>query len=581
VTDLQWLIGGEAGYGIVTTGVMMSKIFTRLGLSVFDYVEYPSLIRGGHNAYYVRGSDNPIFSQRKGIDILVALNKDTINKHKDEVSENGAIIYDPSVTKVEPQEFSPSILRVEVPLLEITKKVGADHLMINTVAIGASLALFYSDFGVLQKILTDVFGKKGEKVIQENLNASKAGFDYVKTHSAPPFKKQVNALKQQNLLISAAEAVALGAIRAGLQFAAIYPMTPINGVMTTIVQNASTYGIVVKEPEDEIAGINMAIGASFAGARSLVATSGGGFSLMVESLGLAAQTEVPLVVVEGMRPGPATGMPTWTEQGDVRFVLHAAQGDFPRIVIAPGDAEEAFGFTMTAFNLAETYQLPVILLVDKYLMESHATVPFENLSSRADSFRIERGKLLRDEDVAVQTDYKRYALVEDGISPRSIPGQKGGIGLAGSDEHDEHGLYSEDAHMRVSMMDKRFKKLDSAIPHIPPPDLYGDEKAPVTIVSFGSTKMPIFEAMSSLAREGIAIRFLKVSYLNPFPTEAVASTMKDSQKTLVIENNKTGQFEGLIREYTGFSVSDHLRKYDGRPFYPEEIVDHVKTLLKK
>lgn len=579
MVDLQWLIGGEAGYGIMTTGVMMSKILTRLGLSVYDYVEYPSLIRGGHNAYYVRGSDREIFSQKRPVDILVALNRETIDKHKSELSSQAAVLYDPTVTKVEEGEFAQGIALVPVPFLEITKQAGADKLMINTVAVGASLALFYKDFEVLNNILQDAFGKKGEKIIKENVDTSKAGFDFVLKNFSLSFPTKVEKKLQENILISGAEAAGLGAIRAGLKFSAIYPMTPINGVMATLVSHALKYNIIVKEPEDEIAGINMAIGASLAGVRSLVATSGGGFSLMVEALGMAAQTEIPLVIIEGMRPGPSSGMPTWTEQGDLRFVLHASQGDFPKIVVAPGDVLEAFTLTMDAFNFADTYQIPVIVLVDKYLMEGHASIAIEEFRVQSSKFKVDRGKMLTDEQAEAQVNYKRYELTEDGISPRSMPGQKGGIGMWDSYEHDDKGLYNEEAGMRVKMMDKRFKKMEAAIPALPQPEIYASDNAILTIVSFGSTKMPILEAIKILKEQGVNVNFLKVSYLYPFPFSAVTKALQSAKKTLVIENNKTGQFEGLIREHTGLSIDHNFRKYDGRPFYPEEIVEKVRSLM--
>ncbi|MBI1919125.1 hypothetical protein HYS29_00875 [Candidatus Microgenomates bacterium] len=381
----------------------------------------------------------------------------------------------------------------------------------------------------------------------------------------------------------------MGAIKAGLKFAAIYPMTPINAIMNYLSSKAHEYNLVVKEPEDEIAGINMAIGASFAGVRSIAATSGGGFSLMTEGLGLAAQTETPLVIIEGMRPGPATGMPTWTEQADLRFVLHAHQGDFPRVVVAPGDLVDAFNLTMKAFNLAEKYQLLVIILVDKYLVEGHATIEILNLKSQILNFKIERGKMVGDAEAAALTDYKRYQLTDDGVSPRTIPGQKGtipgqkgGIHLAGSDEHDERGLYNEEIEFRKNMMDKRFKKLETALANgeFEAPAISSPAGAPLTIIAFGSTKMPIREAMKWLVRDGINVNYLQVVYLSPFPAEAVSAAIKKAKKTLVVENNKTGQLEGLIREKTGLSVDGSLRKYDGRPFYPEEIVDKVKEVLK-
>lgn len=579
MVDIQWAIGGEAGYGIMTVGVMMAKVMTRLGLSVFDYVEYPSLIRGGHNAYYVHASDEQIFSQKRPIDILVALNRETIDKHKHELSPNAAILYDSNVTKIEPNEFASPILLVAVPLLEITKLVGADRLMINTVSVGASLALFYNDYQVLQDILQGIFSRKGEKVVSVNVSTSKAGFDYVAKNFAGKTPWKVEKKPQENLLIGGAEAAAIGAIRAGVKFAAVYPMTPINGILNTLSAQALKYNIIVKEPEDEIAGINMAIGASFAGVRSLAATSGGGFSLMVEGLGLAAQTETPLVIIEGMRPGPATGLPTWTGQGDLRFVMHAAQDDFPRIVVAPGDFLEAFTHTMQAFNLAEKYQLLVIVLTDKYLNEGHGTVDAKKFKIQSSEFKIERGKMLTDQQALQQTDYKRYLFTQDGISPRSIPGQQGGIGLSGSDEHDEHGLYNEEADIRAKMMDKRFAKLAKATFDLPQSLMHGDVDAPLTILAFGSTKLPVLEALKWLKKENISVNFLQVVTIHPFPADMVSNVIKKAKKTLVIEGNKTGQLEGLIRERTGLSIDHSFLKYDGRPFYPEEIVAKVKELL--
>jgi len=581
MVDLQWLVGGEAGYGIMTTGIMMSKIFTRLGLSVFDYVEYPSLIRGGHNAYYVRASDAPLFSQKKTVDILVALNQETITKHKDELIENAAVIFDPNFTKAVPEDFSHPVRLYPVPFLDLTRQVGADRLMINTVSVGASLALFHKNYELLQGILQDAFGRKGEKVIGDNVNTSKAGYDYIVKNFGPSLVADIQKSEQKNLLIGGAEAAAFGAMKAGLKAAFIYPMTPINGIMATLTANALKYNIVVKEPEDEIAGINMAIGASFGGIRSMAATSGGGFSLMVEGLGLASQTETPLVIVMGMRPGPATGMPTWTEQGDLRFMLHSHQGDFPRIIVAPGDALEAYSQMMDAFNLADKYNLQVIVLVDKYLMEGHMTVDAKLMKAIGAKYKIQRGKMLSDEEAAKETDYKRFALTEDGISPRSIPGQKGGIGLAGSDEHDEKGLYNEESIVRIAMMDKRFRKLSTAIKNneFPTPELYGADTADLTIVSWGSTKMTILEAMEWLKRDGINVNFVKVSYIHPFPTDGFLEKMQQTKKTLVIENNYSGQFEGIVREQTGYTFHNRLRKYDGRPFYPEEIIEKVKSLL--
>lgn len=579
MVDFQLLIGGEAGNGIMTTGAMMSKIFTRLGLSVFDYTEYPSLIRGGHNAYYVRASDVEIFSQKKDVEILVALNRDTIDQHIHELSENACVVYDPTVVKIKDGEFPSSVKLFTVPMLEITRAEHASRFMMNTVAVGASLALIYDDYSVIQNLLQETFGGKGEKVVAENVNLSKNGFDHVKEHYAHQFPISVTKQPQENLLIGGLEAVSLAAINAGLKFASIYPMTPTSGIIAELAKHALDYSLIIKEPEDEISAINMAIGAGFAGVRSMVATSGGGFSLMVEGVGLAAQTETPIVIIMGMRPGPATGMPTWTSQSDLRFVIHAAQDEFPRIVLTPGDHLEAIEMTMKAFNLAEKYQLPVIVLVDKYVMEGHKSVRIDEIHSLFSSYKIERGKMRSDEDLENETDYKRYLLTEDGISPRSIPGQKGGIALTGSDEHDERGLYNEDSENRIHMMEKRFKKLEVASVDLSPPQFFGWKDASLTILSWGSSKLPIFESMKWLKKEGITINYLHVTHMYPFPASEVKAVIESSQKTLVIEGNKTGQFEGLIREHTGLSVDHSFRKFDGRPFYPEELTEYIKTLL--
>lgn len=579
--DFQWLIGGEAGNGIMTTGVMMSKLFTRLGLSVFDYTEYPSLIRGGHNAYYVRASDVEIFSQKKDVEILVALNRETIDRHKHELAEAACVVYDPTIVKVQEGEFPQSVKLFQVPLLEITRKEKASRFMMNTVSVGASVALVYDDYSVIQNLLDEIFGKKGEKVIQENINLSKNGFDYVFQHFAKDFPIKIEKKPQENLLVGGIEAVSLAAIKAGLKFAAIYPMTPTSGIIPELAKHALEYNIIIKEPEDEIAAINMAIGGGFAGVRSMVATSGGGFSLMVEGVGLAAQTETPIVIIMGMRPGPATGMPTWTSQADLRFMIHAAQDEFPRIILTPGDHVEAVYLTMKAFNLADKYQLPVIVLVDKYLMEGHASVNIEEFKNTFDAYTINRGKMRTDEDLVNEPDYKRYLLTEDGISPRSIPGQKGGIALSGSDEHNEKGLYDEEAENRIQMMNKRFKKLDIALKDLDPPQFFGWENAELTILSWGSSKMPIFEAMKWLKKDGISVSYLHITHMYPFPADEIKAVIQAAKKTLVIEGNKLGQFEGLIKEYCGENVDYHFRKFDGRPFYPEEIVEKVKALIVK
>jgi len=354
--------GGRAGYGIMSSGLIFSKIAVRSGLNIFDYVEYPSLIRGGHNVVQISISEKIVRSQRKTTDFLVALNQETIDLHKHELSKGAGIIYD--------KEQGSSIKNVKqkiegfpVPIRRLAIENTGSVLMKNTVALGASLYLLGGEIKYLQNLLKELFGNKGAEVVKKNQKAALAGYNFAKTHYK---SKKRNILKPRKskpkIIASANEAVALGALAAGVQFVAIYPMTPISNILHILAPLQEKFGFCYQQPEDEISGINMAIGASFAGARSMVATSGGGFCLMTEAYGLAGMTETPLVVIEGMRGAPATGLPTWTEQGDLRFVLHAHQGEFPKIVLAPGDAEEAFYLTLTAFNLAEIYQTPVVVL---------------------------------------------------------------------------------------------------------------------------------------------------------------------------------------------------------------------------
>jgi len=349
-------------------------------------------------------------------------------------------------------------------------------------------------------------------------------------------------------------------------------MTPASGVLHYLASQEERFNLVVKHAEDEIAVINMAAGASFAGVRAMVATSGGGFSLMVEGLGMAACVETPLVIVEAQRPGPSTGLPTWTGQGDLKFLLSASQGDFPRIVIAPGDVEECFSLTMEAFNIADKYQTPVMLVVDKYLTEGHAAVG----DLDASRVKVDRGLLLSREELAKKKDFKRYGLTPSGVSSRSFPSRAGGIFNANSDEHNEYGFSSDDPGVRTKMMDKRMRKLDHLAKELSPPKLHGPKEAQDTIIGWGSTKGPIL----SLEEEGIEARFLQLTYLSPFPSKFVKKILEESRKLIVVENNRTGQLAGLIREKTGIEIKLKVLKYDGRPFFPEELGEKLKSALK-
>ncbi len=575
---LTWKLGGKAGEGIMATGIIFSQSCSRGGLHVFDINEYPSLIKGGHNTIQVRVEDREIFSQVKSVNVLIALNKETVLLHKDELTSGGGILYDSSEV-LDRKELREDIRLYPVPFNNIIKEIGAQAIMKNNVALGASIALIDYDFDVVARVIRDTFKRKGDKIINDNTLAAKAGYDYLKKNFPNDFNYKLEKIGTGGrMLLTGNDAICMGAIKAGCKFYSAYPMTPASSILHFMAANERRFNIVVKHTEDEISAINMAIGSGFAGVRAMCGTSGGGFCLMSEGYGLAGMIEVPLVIILAMRPGPSTGMPTWTEQGDLKFVLSASQGDFPRPVIIPGDNEECFYMTAGAFNIAERYQTPVIVLTDKYLAESHKT------TEKFDAGRItlDRGIYASPEALAAsdeKTFFKRYKFTENGISPRTIPGMKKGIYSAASDEHDEEGNIREEIEERIQMMQKRMKKLDTLARELKHPDIFGAKDAEVTIIAAGSTKGPIKEAMIALEKEGVKANYLQILYLSPFPIEKVADVIDSARKTVVVENNFTGQLADIIREKTGRNVTRRILKYDGRPFYPEEIQSAIKEVL--
>lgn len=561
-------IGGEAGFGIMSTGLTLAKLATRSGYEVFEYSEYPSVIRGGHNLIQLAIGPHVVRAPYEHTDVLIALNQDTITRHATELRPGSYILYDNEQT-MDLSGIPRYVTRIPLPLNAQARTIGGTILMRNSAALGALLALTSGSLEILNALLDEEFSTKDPDLALRNKKTAEAGFLYAQEH----FKGQsISILKLQSersprIVISGNEAAALGALAAGMNFATVYPMTPTSAILHTLAPLQENYDFIYHQPEDEISALTMAIGAAFGGARALVATAGGGFCLMTEGYGLAAMTETPVVIIVGMRGGPATGLPTWTEQGDLRFVLHAHQGEFARIVLAPGDTHETFHLTMEAFNLAERYQTPVIILMDKHLCESHESqMPFTH-----SAYRIDRGKLARPH----QKNYARYALTADGISPRAFPGQ-GTYILANSDEHNEKGFSNEEAANREQMMSKRLRKLAlCAANDLPTPTVYGSKNAPITLVSWGSTKGVILEALKDFPE----INFLHLTWLSPFPAEFVKRFLSHRQKIALLEVNATGQLEALLAEKTGITTQEHLRKFDGRPFFVEEVQDYLKKLV--
>lgn len=560
-------IGGQAGQGVKFAGLLLAKVATRSGYYIYTYTEYPSLIRGGHNVMQICIGPQEVTAPCKKVDLLIALNQETIDKHLDELSPGSGIIFD-SGEEIDISKISSEINLLPVPLVKLAQDSGGEELLSNSVALGVTLALLGGDLVILQDLIGETFAGKAE-IVQANQKAAELGFNFVTQNYADKIGQTLKKMENitPTMVVNGNEAMALGAIAGGLQFASIYPMTPITNLLHLLASYQEKHGFIYRQPEDEISAINMTIGASFAGARSLTATSGGGFCLMTEGLSLAGITETPLVVVLGMRAGPATGLPTWSEQGDLQFALHVGHGDFPRIVLSAGDAREAFDLTAQALNLADKYQTPVILLVDKNICENDQSFPGFDISA----LKIERGKLIT-EKVA---DFQRYKLEEDGISPRAVPGS-GTFFIANSEEHDLLGYSSEEIESRNIQMKKRMSKLKTcAEVDMPSPDLFGPQTADITLVSWGSNKGAILQALKHFPN----VNFLHLSWLNPFPKEAVRNILSQANYIIDIESNFTGQLAKLIREKTGVEIIDKMLKFDGRPILPEEIVAKIKSVL--
>jgi 2-oxoglutarate ferredoxin oxidoreductase subunit alpha len=503
------------------------------------------------------------------------LNKDAVFFHKDSINKGGAIIYDSSI-EIKKLKVPSDILLYPLPITDLLKKTNALAQMGNTVALGASLAVVNYPFEYIEHVLHDEFIRKGEDVVKANVAVAKAGFDYAK-ENFKGFKSSIKPVSnKRKIFLSGNEAISLGAIKAGMKLFAAYPMTPASGILHYLAENDREFDIVVKQVEDEIAAINYAIGANFAGVRAMTSTSGGGFALMTEAIGLAAESETPVVVALVSRPGPSTCMPTWTEQGDLRFALHASQGDFLRVILAPGDMAECFELTANAFNLAEKYQIPVIVMSDKFLSES----VFSSERFDESKIKIERGKIVKGlPALPSNSRFKRYELTGDGISPRPIPGEPNGMHVGTSYEHDETGFSSEDFQMRVAQVDKRAKKIDLLLKEIPGPERIGPKSAEVTLVTWGSQKLPCIDAIRLLKEEGINVNVLHFSYVFPLNPKEIKKAFSACKKTILVENNSTAQFGGMLKQYADHACDFHFLKYDGRQFFADEIAKEVKKLV--
>ena len=561
VDDVSMVLCGEAGQGIQTVEHLMIQTLKLSGYNVFSTQEYMSRIRGGNNSTSIRVSSKRVSAPVDRMDILIPFGEGAVKHIGRRISPDTLIIGEKKVFKDEYDGDNS----IDVPISQIATEVGGP-IFANTIASALMLRLFNVDIELFSDYLKKRFSGKDESVIQKNINAAKRGYeisDELLKNGRIQIQIQRNSQVENEIIMDGIEALSLGAIAGGCDFISFYPMSPSTGVVTYLAQHAKEFGIVVEQVEDEISAMNMVVGAWYAGARALASTSGGGFALMEEGVSLAGMLESPAVIHLAQRPAPATGLPTRTEQGDLFFALFSGHGEFPRAIFAPGTIEDAFYLTQRAFNLADKYQIPVFVLTDQYMLESHYNVP------SLDPHRIKPERYV----VETDSDYKRYKLTENGISPRGVPGYGKGLVVVDSDEHDEEGHITEDMDVRTSMVNKRLKKLELVSQEAIPPELIGNPDYKTLVVAWGSNYNVVKEAMEKLRRDDLA--FLHFKQVYPLHS-STADYLKKAEKTIIIENNATAQFANLIKLHTGISIGRKILKYNGLPFFVEEVEAELK-----
>jgi 2-oxoglutarate ferredoxin oxidoreductase subunit alpha len=548
--EISVLIGGKAGDGINQSGLLLARLFSNLGYFVYMYFDYPSLIRGGHNFAVVRASEQKISSHREKLDCILAINQDTVDFHAKKLKDENNIFYDKDTVQSR---------GLGLPLSRIVKEENAQPLMRNSILMGA----FAKSIGINWEVFENIMKKNIVKETELNLRLAGRGYDSTKE------LKKIEPLKRQKLpVLTGNEIIGLGLINVGLDTFVSYPMTPSSNLLHFLAKTADDFNLEVIHPESEIGVILMALGFSYQGRRVAVGTSGGGFCLMTESLSLAGMAELPVVIVVAQRPGPSTGIPTYTAQADLQFVLSAGHGEFVRFVIAPGDSEEAFYWSGIALNIAGKYQIPSIILSDKVLSEG------------AFSFDKKAAGNIQKEEVLMwsgQGDYKRYSNTDTGVSPLAFPSNKEAIIKVNSYEHDEYGITTEVPEVIKSMYEKRLRKEKYLIEEIDKYEavkIYGDKDALTALICWGSNKGVCVEVAQNLG-----LKVVQPLVLSPFPVKQFQDSLKGVKKLINVETNATAQLAGIIRGY-GFSVDEKILKYDGRPFTVEELEERVKEVMR-
>lgn len=579
INQLSWKVGGQQGEGIESTGEIFSIALNRLGYYLYGYRHFSSRIKGGHTNNKIRVSTEPIMAVSDDLDILVAFDQETIDFNSHELRKGGIIIAD--------EKFNPKMSEIEgvtlyaVPFTEIATNLGTS-LMKNMVAVGASNAALGIDISVFKEVIGEIFARKGQAVVDKNVEAIQQGMDFMNNllGNQVGFMKLEEADGQKRMFMIGNDAIALGALAGGCRFMAAYPITPASEIMEYLTKQLPSLGGTVIQTEDEIAACTMAIGANYAGVRTITASAGPGLSLMMEAIGLSGITETPLLIIDTQRGGPSTGLPTKQEQSDLMAMIYGTHGEIPKVVIAPSTVEEAFYDTIEALNIAEEFQCPVILLTDLQLsLGKQTTEPLDY-----NKIQIRRGKLDLHADLPVQENkeyFKRYQVTEDGVSPRIIPGTKNGIYHVTGVEHDETGKPSEVASNRIAQMDKRLRKLDNIdFPNAIYKEIRHDE-ADVLFIGFNSTRGVIKEASARLEQEGVKTNHAHIRLIHPFPSNELLPLIEKAKQIVVIENNATGQLANIIKMNVGNANKiTSLLKYDGNPFLPKDIYKMTKELLE-
>jgi 2-oxoglutarate ferredoxin oxidoreductase subunit alpha len=569
-------IGGAAGQGIATPGDIFAKIFARHGLHFNAYNAYQSVIRGGHTFLTIRTGPDKIATIDGRLDLLIPLNQDTMDRHLRMLLAGGACLYNADL--IQPGSPAAGVQLCPIPVSKLTD-ISHNKIAQNTLAIGAALSMMGIGFPALESMLEEQFRKKDKAVIAENVSLARAGYDYA-TQNFKPFAWQLPMMEPRYAVLGGDVAMAMGAVAAGVKFYSAYPMSPATGVLHWMAAHGRKAEIMVRQAEDEISVINMTIGAAHAGVRAMCATSGGGFALMSEGLGLAAQAEIPIVVINCQRGGPSTGLPTKTEQGDLWQSLGAAFGDYPRVIAAPLDIADCFNLIPEIFNIADRFQCPGIVLCDLLLAEGRLSVDPTELDFYP---AIDRGELIASSGTGEHEAYQRYKITASGVSPRAIPGVPGYTHTVSSDEHDEDGGLISDRYTnsvkRRAMMEKRMRKVEGIVASVPPPQLRGPANADVTLIGWGSTYGVIDEACELLREAGISANHLPIRWLVPLHGDVILDLLHGARHTIIVENNYSGQFARYLRSETSFVPSGYIRKYDGEPFLPHHIVEAVKDQL--